>query len=772
MCVSRECSSQFLPGGFFTITRNLLNSLKNHTTEMKRKVTRIFIIVIIVAVVGGAGIFAYLIYQETSNRNPYTTMSEDAVFVMRTDNLSRGWKKLTNTKFWNTLKKTEKYESITRTANKLDSIITKNKTVSRMLQNRPVMLSAHMTETYNYEIKFTVDLLKASKVIALKDFALQIIRLYGYDYVKMNYKEQEIIEIVDKENSGSFYLSFIDNIMVISFSQKVIKETIDLEEDKSLAENEGFRTAKNKVSSVDLLLFYFNYDKLEDFIRVYQNPANYRSMINTSRAASFMALELGAESNRLILEGQTSYHDSIVSPYIKTLRNIKPSKPRAFPVVPQQAAVYLSFTFQDFPRFHSMLLDNYKKIDSASYHSFQERMKQINKILDLNVKNQLTSWISNEIAILKLQPDHKTGFKDAVACIQTDDMEEAQESLETLNKHIKKNLPAKFESRDYLGYPIYYLNISGFFKFLFSDLLSRIEKPYYTYMGEYVIFSNKIENIYKMIEARVKEQTVAINDEYMNFVSDISSKSPVNIYINTPPALKFLLSHANPRTKTQIKNNKEVLASFSRIGIQVIPKSRTIETNMLIDHDKNALYKTSLTELESQATELYSLKLREKDYFPDIPKEYQEHSTFITLYYKDSVKVKAEGKLKQGKPDGKWRLFYPSGNIKAVVNYNEGEIENKAFFYYDHPEQPLRCEAVFDDNELEGPYKEFYKNGNMKAELTFDNNQANGKANFYYTNEILKVEGKYKNGSKKGNWTYYAPDGKEYDKKYWRKHKD
>jgi antitoxin component YwqK of YwqJK toxin-antitoxin module len=82
--------------------------------------------------------------------------------------------------------------------------------------------------------------------------------------------------------------------------------------------------------------------------------------------------------------------------------------------------------------------------------------------------------------------------------------------------------------------------------------------------------------------------------------------------------------------------------------------------------------------------------------------------------------------------------------------------------------QPLLCEAEFDDNELDGSYKEYYKNGKLKASLTFKNNKADGNAEFYYPSETIKVKGKYKDGSKKGSWKYFAPDGQEFDKKYWK----
>lgn len=734
---------------------------------MKRKIIRILVALIITSAVGAAVVFAILLHQESSNRDPYTVIPEDAIFLIRSDNLSRGWEELTGTKFWKTLEKTEHYENITNTAASLDSIIQKNKTVYRLLEDRPVMVSAHMTSTYDYKMLITADLLKASKVVFLKDFAFQILKLYGYDFVKMDYNEHQLIEVVDKDKAESFYMSFIDNIMVVSFSQEVVKKAIDQKPETSLANNKAFNKAKNNISSVGLLRFYFNYSKLEDFIRVYQNPAEYRSLIDGLNAASFSAFDFDVSEHQIVLEGQTSYRDSI-SPYLQTVKQIRAEKPSAFRVVPKQSAVYLSFAFHDFSEFHSILKKQYIRQDSSGFAKYEKSINQLNKILNTDVEKHLSSWIGNEIAFIKLQPNQKTKIRNAVVCVHAEDIDNARKELSSLNDQIKKNLPAGFKAKQYHGYPVHYLNISGIFRFMFSDLLSKIDKPYYTFINDYVVFSNSITDIYRMIDAYVREQTLIFDDSYMDFVSEVHKKAPLSVYVNTPNAMKLLYSHANTRTKGKLNENNQVISSFSRIGLQFIPGSETIKTNLVISHDENALFKTRLQELETEATELYSLKLQAGDFLFKVPEEQEDNSTFVTLYYEDSVSIKAKGKLKRGRPHENWRLFYRSGNVKAMIPFKRGDVEGKAFFYHDVEGQPLLCEAEFDNNELDGSYKEYYKNGKLKASLSFRNNEEDGKAKFYYPSETIKIKGNYKDGSKKGSWKYYAPDGQEFDKKYWK----
>ncbi|MFO8055582.1 MAG: DUF3352 domain-containing protein [Bacteroidales bacterium] len=735
---------------------------------MKRKTRRILMILLLLIIIAVAAIVAWYKYYEFTNRDPCTVIPDDAVFVMQTDNLSRGWKEVYETRFWETLLMTEQYEKITNTAASVDSVIQQNKTVSRMLKNRPLMISAHMTEAYHYDMLITVDLLRESKIVFLQDFILEVMKLYGYTIHKLNYNEHKIIEIIGKDSDNSFFVSFIDNIMVISFSEKLIKHSISKTGEDVLSESGAFHEAREATSKLGLMRFYLNYDKLNDLIRVYQQPQRYRALTDAISTVKYSGFDFNAGKSQIRLDGHTTYKDSL-APLINTLREIKPEKPQAFRIAPEETAIYLSLAFNDFREFHAILKNHIKAQEPSLYTAYEKHMDQIDKLLKTDVEKHLTSWIGQEIAYLKLQPGQKTSIKDAVIAVHAGDITRAKESMQKLNQQVKKNLPAHFEAKDYHGYSVYHLNISGMFRFFFSDMLSKIDKPYYSFIGDYVIFSNNIVQIYTMIDAYIREQTLIYNDTYMDFASEISSGSPVSIYIQTPYAFKLLHAHANQKTRQQLDKNKEVITSFSRIGLQYIPGSSSIQTHFLIHHDEDALYKASIQEMETSATELYSMKLQGQDLSFEIPEKHKGHSSFVNLYYDDSVTVRAKGELRRGKPVKNWRLYYRGGNLKALLPYTRGDLEGDAYFYYDINTQPLRCEAEFHNDRLHGEYNEYYKNGQLKASLKFRKNKPHGQARFYYTNGTIMIEGKYRKGSKRGNWKHYTPDGKVYDKQYWRK---
>jgi len=63
------------------------------------------------------------------------------------------------------------------------------------------------------------------------------------------------------------------------------------------------------------------------------------------------------------------------------------------------------------------------------------------------------------------------------------------------------------------------------------------------------------------------------------------------------------------------------------------------------------------------------------------------------------------------------------------------------------------------DGKIHGYMKEFYPNGNLKGEMTFENGIPNGPVKTYYEDGTLETTGTYKNAKKDGLSVKYYKDG-------------
>ena len=88
-----------------------------------------------------------------------------------------------------------------------------------------------------------------------------------------------------------------------------------------------------------------------------------------------------------------------------------------------------------------------------------------------------------------------------------------------------------------------------------------------------------------------------------------------------------------------------------------------------------------------------------------------------------------QGRLKDGKKEGKWTMYHPNGQLMNKVSYKKGKKEGISVWYHDN-------------GQLMG--KENYKNGGIEGEVVS-----------FLKNGQLQEKGSYKNGKKEGKWVEF-----------------
>mgnify|MGYP006977889132 CR=1 FL=1 len=60
---------------------------------------------------------------------------------------------------------------------------------------------------------------------------------------------------------------------------------------------------------------------------------------------------------------------------------------------------------------------------------------------------------------------------------------------------IENRTPLKMRRIDYINYPITRIEVKGMFKIFFGDLVKNFDKPYFTFIEDYVVFSNSADEL-------------------------------------------------------------------------------------------------------------------------------------------------------------------------------------------------------------------------------------------------------------------------------------
>ena len=114
------------------------------------------------------------------------------------------------------------------------------------------------------------------------------------------------------------------------------------------------------------------------------------------------------------------------------------------------------------------------------------------------------------------------------------------------------------------------------------------------------------------------------------------------------------------------------------------------------------------------------------------------------------------GDYLNNKKHGTWTDYYPSGAIKSLSTYINGQLEGQMLTLSDRGE--LETVYTFHHNLMHGPAR-VYKRGKVVEDKTYVNGLLEGTLRKYYDNGTMMEESPYKNGKIHGISRWYDQEG-------------
>lgn len=145
----------------------------------------------------------------------------------------------------------------------------------------------------------------------------------------------------------------------------------------------------------------------------------------------------------------------------------------------------------------------------------------------------------------------------------------------------------------------------------------------------------------------------------------------------------------------------------------------------------------------------------------------QRNDSVFKQFFHENSKVRSEGTLINGIPDGYWKNYHINGNLKSEGNRRDEVLEGEWKFYTQegvlfvsitykngnkegprktYEEGVLVKKEVFIDNQLEGITEHYFPNGKTRLRIPFENNRENGLGFEYDTVGTIITLLTYKSG--------------------------
>jgi antitoxin component YwqK of YwqJK toxin-antitoxin module len=119
-----------------------------------------------------------------------------------------------------------------------------------------------------------------------------------------------------------------------------------------------------------------------------------------------------------------------------------------------------------------------------------------------------------------------------------------------------------------------------------------------------------------------------------------------------------------------------------------------------------------------------------------------------------------EGRYKMNRKDGKWKKYFPTGNLKSEIVYKNGKAVGDFITYYNNDDNTVEEQGNWMGKAYTDKFVRYHENGVVAQEKTFnENGKAEGPQKYFYENGQVELEFNASNGKNVGTATRYWPNG-------------
>ncbi len=134
-----------------------------------------------------------------------------------------------------------------------------------------------------------------------------------------------------------------------------------------------------------------------------------------------------------------------------------------------------------------------------------------------------------------------------------------------------------------------------------------------------------------------------------------------------------------------------------------------------------------------------------------------EDSDHKKVYKRDSLgNTLVEGVIFQGKRNGSWVTYHPSGQVETITNYIEDQ-KNGLYLRFGQNNM-IEEQASFLEDQLEGTFIR-YQFGHLDERIEYKAGKKNGRAIKYYLRGGMQREMEFKDDVQDGYYRFYGEDG-------------
>jgi hypothetical protein len=639
------------------------------------KKVRNFILLLLALVIGYLGYNWF--FKKADSLGSFALVPNDAVFVVETEDVLNSWSTFSESKFWQHIKKYGPLGDIGKMADGLDELLSSNKTIFKGMGRRHVLISAHVVNKRDYDFMYICDISGLGTGGILEKGIQNLMISNGFKADETEQSGHKIMSFQDPKDKSVLSMAVVGDKLICSYKFGLILRSLGALNEPSIVDNPKFAQINSETATTNVCKLYLNYNFAGKFMGVYSDDVSAMEPIFESM--QFTGVGANITDDILSFKGFTNLTDSSTS-YLQALSQSGNSKMRVQDVMPQNTSYFLRLGFESFGRFRNSLLETLEE-NPLEKKSFTRTQKLLEGYLGLKLEEDFMGWIDNEIAMAQFQQSRYVENKlNTAIFVKSISAQLAEEKFAKIEKRIAGRTPIKMSVGDYKGHKIRQLKIKGLFGLFFGKAFDKVNSPYFTNVGDYMVFSDDAKTLLNIVDDFDVKLVLSEQEDFGKFKDEFSLENSMYAYVNMPRFVPNMRAILSPESYAEMERNTEYVMYFKHMGLE-------LEWN-----SSKGLFNTRFcTYNEIPDEETRAIRL-------DVPKEFNENiaedslteaDDFIIMYingnafkeYYDNGKLKYIATRKNGLLHGRYKEYWENGNPKAEGKYRGGEKKGKWKFY-------------------------------------------------------------------------------------------
>lgn len=464
----------------------------------------------------------------------------------------------------------------------IDSLIKKEDILKKFVNNKTVIISAHLLGEDNVDFLFTTSFSENNSFVNKFSSTLSSIEK-NVSQKHINYAGAEIIRLKFSNGLEIFY-TFYNDFFLMSQSEILLQKSIkNINSKATYFSNLNFKTLYEKTTKKSDATLFVNYSNFFYSAESVFNKNIKDELKLMQNFADWTAFGIKLKRKEIKFTGHT-----IIKPemqYLKIFKDISPKKSRIFSILPAKTSSFLSLNIGDGSTFKFKYEEYLGNIRMLNDHriNLAKFYKEYKVTEDENSLYELTE---NEIGLF-YEDIHKNGKEHNVfGFLKYKDKSKAVDFFNNMIKEyckIKKiskdkfNTLYKYNDREYL---IQKLPEKKLLEMFYGVAFNNVSSEYATFIDDFVVFSKTKGGLKALINSYEEDKTFKRKSQDFSFINELPSQSNIFFYFDIFHSKNIF---SNLLKKSYIKDfskDNENLRTLQGPAIQFISDSYPIYTTM------------------------------------------------------------------------------------------------------------------------------------------------------------------------------------------------